>query len=183
MLWRVDTEKATLEIWGIQDMADYNESERAPWISHKDRVRYIIVKEGPESIGANAFAGMNLVETVAPGSTVVKIGNGAFQDMVNLSALALPDFLISVGDSAFGGCTFPEMLKIPASVTDIGINAIPNGVIVDTENQEYCSDAHGTLYSKELCTLWKLQVSFSGSYVVPESIVAIAAVHLRVVQD
>lgn len=173
MFWRVDTEKATLEIWGIQDMINYDDSEIPPWMSHKDRIRHIIVEDGPESVGTNAFAGMDLVETVVLGSAVKKIGNGAFRDMASLSTFALPESLLSVGDRAFEGCTALEILKIPASVTDIGINAIPNGVIVDAENQQYCSDAYGSLYSKDLCALWKLPVGFNGSFAVPKSIVSI----------
>ena len=67
-----------------------------------------------EVIPANAFAGMESLNTVIIPETVTEIGAGAFAGCENIESITLPG-VNSIGEGAFEGCTSLTSILIPSS--------------------------------------------------------------------
>ena len=65
-------------------------------------------------------------------SSVISIGESAFNSRSNLTNITLPDGLTSIGASAFGSCTSLTSITIPDSVTSIGASAFGGCIIEAT---------------------------------------------------
>ena len=128
----------TLLIAGEGDMDDYDLTDRTPpWRAYFDddpeeaRIRRIKLQNGVTSVGDYAFRGLE-----------------------GLKAVALSDTLKRIGDYAFPQEFFPERVDLPASVTEIGEDALTySPIFVDPANRFYASDAYGVLYNKEMTRL------------------------------
>ena len=84
-----------VQITGIGDgVFKGNQTLKKYRVTHNDTFK---------TIGAEAFAG-SAVETVDLYYTTETLGDGAFRDCVNLTAIVLPASLKSVGHGAFAGC-------------------------------------------------------------------------------
>ena len=84
-----------VQVTGIGDGAfKGNQTLKKYRVTHNDTFK---------TIGAEAFAGSGL-ETVDLYYTTETLGDGAFRDCVNLTAVVLPESLKSVGSGAFAGC-------------------------------------------------------------------------------
>lgn len=79
----------------------------------------VIVPEGVTSIGEDAFANCNLVESVTIPDSVTSIGNYAFENCSNLTNIDIPESVESIGISAFAGCSNLKNIAIPNGVIDI----------------------------------------------------------------
>ncbi len=95
----------------------------------------------PESIltiGEFAFADCpNLIKVTLRGGE--SIGFSAFRGCGALLSLTLPDTLITIDDYAFDGCLMLGKVKIPASVTAIGVDAFMgcNRLVLNVKDNAY----------------------------------------------
>lgn len=104
-----------LNILGEGTMDDYSDSNPAPWYGYKDKINYVIIREG-----------------------VTKIGRGAFKNISGLlSTIDIPSTVTEIGSYAFENCKFNEALKIPENVQKIGVNAFKNTKVTRVE---YCGN-------------------------------------------
>ena len=76
----------------------------------------IVLPEGYQTIGANAFRGCTALSEISLPDGLVSIGDNAFKDAI-LESVRLPDTLLSIGDGAFSGTklteiNLPKTLKI-----------------------------------------------------------------------
>lgn len=71
------------------------------------------------TIGKEAFADSS-VEYVELFGSITTIGDEAFRNCVNLTAVTLPDSLTTIGTGAFKGCTGLTELTLPSSLTSVG---------------------------------------------------------------
>ncbi|MCQ2344714.1 MAG: leucine-rich repeat domain-containing protein [Paludibacteraceae bacterium] len=71
-------------------------------------------------IGNYAFQGCSHINEIVIPSSVKALGDGCFSACENLSSVSLPVGLKSIPANAFSYCTFLDSVFIPASVTDIG---------------------------------------------------------------
>lgn len=76
LTWTLDGD--TLTISGTGTMYDYSEESPAPWAQWNDTIKYIKIKRGVKSIGAYAFAEMNVLFKAYIPATVASIGSKAF---------------------------------------------------------------------------------------------------------
>ncbi len=58
-------------------------------------------------------------DTVVVDEGITRLGESAFQDMVNITAITLPDSLLEIGQDAFEGCEGLSSVVIPDRVTTI----------------------------------------------------------------
>lgn len=130
--------------------------------------------EGLESIGENAFAFFDISELDLP-STLVYIGNGAFNHCENLRRLKLPEELERINDGTFSYCNnlneikwsenlkvignksfgkiWMKSLELPEGLTTIGENVFESTV---TEKLILPSTLNSLAYSAfRLCTAIK----------------------------
>ena len=113
---------STLTISGSGKMGDYDSEmdEYAPWGME---ITKVIIKSGVTSIGDEAFAGCEWLESVSIPSTVTKIGESAFVLCSSLEKIVLPAGLKTIEDTAFSFCTALTTIDIPKGVTEIAQGA------------------------------------------------------------
>ena len=129
------------------------------------------------SIGEQAFSNSYITSIAIPGSVEV-IDYHAFYGCDALTTVQLGSGLSTIGDGAFGFCTDLTSIRIPASVTSIGEDAFyycPDltGIHVSGDNPNYCSDASGVLFSKDMLALIAAPGAISGHYHVPDVVLTI----------
>lgn len=117
----------TLTISGKGKMWDYGTTHGyAPWTiwssrTISDNLKRIVIEGGVESIGDEAFPGLDYVESVEIANTVTSIGAGAFSD-TKISSINLPNGVTTIGQYAFKS-TFLKTITLPDSVTSVGFGA------------------------------------------------------------
>ena len=93
--WMLDS-NGVLTISGSGSMMNYDSTE-VPWAENRDKIKYLIVKEG-----------------------VGGLGNRAFANCTQLTYVSLPDSLMGMGYVTFSGCTSLTQIEIPKNVRSIG---------------------------------------------------------------
>jgi len=76
--------------------------------------------------GYSGPSGEVVIPGVIGGVAVTKIGDNAFQNMLNLTGVVIPESVASIGSNAFFFCTSLASITIPDSVLVIGENAFWN---------------------------------------------------------
>ena len=126
-----------------------------PWSAFSAQIRKVVLEEG-----------------------VTTVANSAFYECYNLAEVILPDSLTTIGYSAFYKCTSLTSITIPVGVTKInsdvfwGCNSLEQIIVAD-DNATYSSDDRGVLYNKDKTVLHQAPWALSGSYEIPDSVVAI----------
>ena len=123
MSWSITGEVLTIS--GTGDMKDYTESEYSPW-RYADagvNVTSIVVEEGVNTIGDEAFNGMfGITKVTLPASGLTSVGAYAFAGCTGLTEVVFSNGLLAVGDWAFADCDTLTVC-LPASVTFVGEGA------------------------------------------------------------
>ena len=89
-------------------------------------IKEIVISEGTESIGAQAFMGCtNLIKITLP-STIRMIGQGAFSNCKKLEKVIIPENVAKIEDKAFYGCTNLIKITLPSTIQMIGQGAFSN---------------------------------------------------------
>lgn len=89
-----------------------------PWVGNTI-LKTITVPEGYTEVGANAFSQLgNSVSTFNLPSSLLTIGDNAFQNTASLKAITFPENLTTIGKKAFVGTNL-ESLTLPASLRTI----------------------------------------------------------------
>jgi len=112
-----------LTITGSGNMTNYNQVDMPPWYSFRENIYYLSLPEGLTAIGDMAFYDCYNLTAVTIPSTVKQIGKLAFCQCRNISILNLNTGLVSIGRSAFEQCWGLRDLRIPDTVTTIGYHA------------------------------------------------------------
>lgn len=96
----------TLTISGNGEMENFmNPSHLAPWDNFQTSITKIVIEEGVQSIGNEAFIGCVNVIDVAIASSVITIGRASFWNCSSLITLKIPNNVTSIGEYAFIGCS------------------------------------------------------------------------------
>ena len=119
--WRLGYDEI-LYITGNGHIPGYD-FDNIPWGAYRENISKVVIEDGIDVIGKNAFLGCyNLVSAeLAP--TVRLIDDGAFYGCKAISEITLPEKLRRIGESVFFGCEELVSVNIPDSVTAIGSGA------------------------------------------------------------
>ena len=112
----------TLTISGTGDM------EGAPWLSQRDEIKKVVIKDGVTNIGERAFYYCSGLTSLTIPNSVTSIGEYAFYKCSGLTSVTITNSVTSIEVGAFSGCYGLTSITIPNSVTSIGDGAF-----------EYCS--------------------------------------------
>ena len=151
--WSYDTETHALVITGSGEMYDYdNYSLYCPWNTVCESITSVTLPSGLTHIGENAFGWCSITTIELPSSltsigryafrntritsviipnSVTEIGYGAFCENPYLNSVVLPNKLKILENYVFGACYWLKSINIPASVTEIGSDAL-----------SYCEDVY-----------------------------------------
>lgn len=86
----------------------------------------VILPEGLETIGDQAFYYNSNLKRIAFPSTLKTIGSYAFQSCSQLTTISLPTSLQSIDYCTFCGCSALSEVRIPSTITSIGDQAFSN---------------------------------------------------------
>ncbi len=90
-----------LTISGTGQMDDYSATD-APWYSQKDSIVHIVIQEGMESVGSNAFYNLTNATGISIPDSVKSVGESAFRSMWNVTgSINIPNSVTSIGPYAF----------------------------------------------------------------------------------
>ena len=111
-------ESTTLTISGTGAMYDYAYGE-APWNAYAGEITSLVIESGITSVGNNAFAGCEKLNSVQyPSTGFTSIGDYAFSGC-KLKYVTLPHTLTTLGEGAFSSCQ-TKSASIPGNVKKIG---------------------------------------------------------------
>ena len=116
----------TLTISGANNMADYSETNKAPWTGLN--ITKIVVEKYISTIGNYAFAGLSEVTEITLPTTVYEIGDYAFKNCAGLKSVEIPNSLELgiISEGMFYGCTSLETIKLPDNIQKIENLAFAN---------------------------------------------------------
>lgn len=80
----------------------------------------IVIPEGIETIGSNAFLTATSISHVSLPHTLKRIGESAFCGCKKLNAIIIPDGVTDIGDACFSGCSSLNEVSLPVTLTLIG---------------------------------------------------------------
>ena len=95
----------------------------APWSSHQDDIRTIVIGEGVTHVGANAFYYYHTPTRAIISDTVTSIGEGAFYACWGINSLTMGKKVETISDEAFLNCSGFRTLILPDTLTHIGRRA------------------------------------------------------------
>ena len=110
MLWELND--GTLNITGTGEMNSYGLLD-SPWSKYRDEITNVIIGDGVESIGNNAFEGCVNLQNVNISESVGQIGSGAFNNctlLANVNFNGLSDLGCS---NSFENCGKLESVNVP----------------------------------------------------------------------
>lgn len=135
LTYAFDQATGTLTISGTGDMTDYYDySAPSPWKTFKDLIVNVIIEDGVESIGEDAFCECSAIKSVDIASSVKIIKQNAFIDCASLETIVIPSSVESIGYCAFMNCSSLKSLDIPSSVKTIGSAAFSGCTQLESVN-------------------------------------------------
>ncbi len=122
--WEYDPTEKELTIAGSYTMADYSSANEQPWYKVRSEIKSVSIFV--TNVGNYAFYQCSNLTAVNFYKSVTSIGDYAFYNCSSLEAVTIPESVTSIGDYAFYNCSSLEAVTIPESVTSIGSCAFCN---------------------------------------------------------
>jgi len=94
----------------------------------KTYIGEVIIPEGINCIGDNAFENCSLCKIIFPSSLKI-IGRRAFAGCTNLVAVRLNEGIEAISSYAFSGCNSLSKINLPISLSCIGMNSYGEGCV------------------------------------------------------
>ena len=101
-----------LTISGSGKMDNYADTSDSPWYGYRKSIDKIVIEDGVDSIGNNAFYGCTNLKSVEIADSVDSIGDYAFWDCESLSKVVIPKGA-DIGNDAFLSCKSLSKVVIP----------------------------------------------------------------------
>lgn len=94
-----------------------------PWLSWKDHIKSVVVKDGFTLIPGELFEGCTALTSVSLPVSLERISDNAFSGCSRLSSITIPGNLMSIGKEAFSGCTDLKTIHFDGRAPFINENA------------------------------------------------------------
>ena len=146
--------------------------------SNNQDIEEVIINEGVEKIGSKAFGNCKNLQKITIPDSVTDIGNNCFAGDTKLQDISLSKNLKTISTQLFMSCTNLKNIELPENIEKIEREAFLNTRIekikfpnklkeigpsvffdselkeIDTTENDYFEYKNGTLYSKDLKTLY-----------------------------
>lgn len=181
--WTLDS-NGVLTISGTGTMKDFGytytgngyETVSAPWMSHEENIRKIIIEDGVSSIGEYAFNGLRYIENLILSGSVKKIGTEAFRDCFIGGDFVIPEGVESIERWAFAWNNFTSV-SLPSTLKYIDSDAFYICSSLEryevSEQNEYYSSVDGLLCTKDKTKLISFPEKKDDTYELPDCITEI----------
>lgn len=127
----------------------------------------------------NASGDITISDTLG-GYPVTGIGDKAFNKVINIRTVTIPDSVINIGEFAFLDCANLNQIMLGNSVEHIGARAFDGScyslkkIAVDKSNQNYSNDENGVLFNKLKTELIRYPIdNILTEYEIPDSVIKI----------
>jgi hypothetical protein len=136
--WMIDSEGTLIVKKGTNGfdtrLPDYANESDQPWYLYRNYIKRVIIEEGLQGIGKNAFASPNesesqVTEVVVP-ATVETIGENAFKNNDQIEEI-VAEGVQTIGSQAFENCSSLEQVKFGKEVNSMGEKVFNNCGLVD----------------------------------------------------
>lgn len=148
LLWTLDPETGLLAITGSGAMADYSQTNAAPWAEYRAQIRALSLPDGLTRIGDRALCDCAALTAFTLPGGLREIGAEAFsgsgyalaqrnwengllyygawllEAKSSLTSATVRDETKWIADGAFGGCKLLKEVKLPDNVQSIGYHAL-----------------------------------------------------------
>ena len=139
-------------------------------------LKKVVVSDVCPTIGEKAFAGCETIEHVSLGNSISSIGYRAFHGCNAIESLTIPASVTSIGNSAFGNMSSLLSVNILSKNLTIGLSVFSgSSALVSIKVPDDCNNysTNTALYNKDKTRLICCPGGYSGSFVVPDSVVEI----------
>lgn len=114
------TVRGTGVIEKYSEHTEYGNRNIEPWTDYKTRITDLVIEEGITGIGANAFEGFTMLQSVSfPEETLASIGLSAFYGCSSLKSIELPGSVEELAASCFSDCVSLESVLIKDGIRHI----------------------------------------------------------------
>ena len=110
----------TLTVSGSGDMADYTDPDSIPWYPYRQEIVRLKLPSGLSSVGDMAFYNCNNLTAVVIPDSVTEVGQFAFAMCSNLQILKIGSGVRTIGEAAFSECYKVTSLDLPEGLKSIG---------------------------------------------------------------
>ena len=90
LTWELIAGTGVLTISGTGKMTDWSTAKRVPWYPYKDSIITVVIGDGADNVGNNAFSLCESLENLTLGSGIRTIGTKAFYSCEKLKAAVIP---------------------------------------------------------------------------------------------
>ena len=108
------------------DTSDFVLSANGKLTSYRGVGGSIVIPDGIQTIGSNAFKGNSSITSVTIPDSVTVIESSAFDSCGSLTTVKLSSNVKKIEDYAFWACTSLSKVELPSSVTEVGFGAFGN---------------------------------------------------------
>lgn len=150
-IWVYEKDEQTLYIRGKGAI----EYEYRRFNDIKYEVKRIVIEEGIDEIGPEAFYEFTMLTEVEFPSTLRSIKRNAFDICYSLTSIEFPSGLLEIGYQAFSDSPFEETIVLPESLeilSEKSFSCARGGFLIDEENPHYFTK-DGSVYTKDGKTL------------------------------
>lgn len=122
LTWTFEQSTGVLTIIGTGKMDDYSENAGKlwPWHDYGSQIKQVVIAQGVESIGSEAFSDCTAMTEISIPDTVKTIGDYAFYKCSSLTEIVLPDSITQIGDTVWAYCSSLVRAVLPDSLTSMG---------------------------------------------------------------
>ena len=126
----------------------------------------------------SGIGGAVSIPSIIDGLPVTSLGDSAFINCTDLTAVTIPNSVISIEYQAFAGCAGLAAVTIPSSVTSIGYATFHGctgltSITVAADTYGNYSSLNGVLFNREQTTLIQYPARKIGAYAIPNSVTSI----------
>ena len=195
LIWSFTPDSGLLRISGSGYMYNYSVDFPAPWTPYRDQILEVVVGNGTNALGANAFAQCRNLKTINIPSSVSNIYTSTFTQCDSLETFVLAKnanysldekgvlynlkytYLIALPGVFQGECYVPD------TVTKIGPNDAGDpfryiqgvtAIRVDENNETFSSTEEGLLFNKEQTHLVVVPRGYAGECTLPATMTSYA---------
>ncbi len=98
----------------------------APWGKYYAEIENVVIESGVTSVGSYDFYGCGNISSLTLPSTLTSIGYDAFALCNGLNSVAIPEGVTSIREYAFYSCYGLTSVTLPSTLTSIGYEAFSN---------------------------------------------------------
>ena len=143
-------------------------------ISYTGTASVVSVPDGIKTVGTDAFAGNQSVESVSFPASVEVVENGAFRDCTNLDSVYFSSGISTIESGAFAMCPELDTVRFSPTIMELGAGVFSGDdelEMIELGKNSYFVMADGAIYSRDMTKLIQVLAGRDGkTYDMPDTV-------------